>query len=120
VAGRNWDASPITFARLALAVWGVVKDEDWVLAANNRKQQVPTLWHFDKPEEHWIKSQEELGVIFYRERLQKRDFEKKSLTLDQKLGGVKLTAKEPAADLGRAPRGRKPGRRTAGQTGVRT
>lgn len=59
------------------------------------------LWHFEKPEEKWLKSQELLGVIFYRERLQKSAFAKKALTLDAKLGGVKLTAKEPAADLGK-------------------
>src|SRR5262245_54378519 len=59
------------------------------------------LWHFDKPEDDWIKSQEYLGILFYRERLQKGDFAKKALTLDPALGGVKLTAKESAVDVGK-------------------
>src|SRR4029450_1021223 len=40
------------FSRLALEVWEVIKDEDWVLAANNLKQQVRKLWDFDKPYRH--------------------------------------------------------------------
>ena len=48
----NWDASPITFSRLALEVWDVIKDEDWVLTANTLKQQVRKLWDFDKPYRH--------------------------------------------------------------------
>jgi hypothetical protein len=59
------------------------------------------LWHFARPEETWIKDQEELGIILYRERLQKKDFDRKSLTLDPALGGVRLTEKQPRADLGR-------------------
>ena len=39
-ARANWDASPITFARLALEIWEAIRHEDWVLAANNLKQQV--------------------------------------------------------------------------------
>jgi hypothetical protein len=53
------------------------------------------LWHFQKPDETWLKDPEELGVGFYRERLQKADFEKKSLTLDPALGGIKLSKKTP-------------------------
>ena len=59
------------------------------------------LWHFERPDDTWIKDQEELGVILYRERLQKKDFEKKSLTLDPALGGVRLTEKQRQVDLGR-------------------
>jgi hypothetical protein len=59
------------------------------------------LWHFERPDDTWIKDQEELGVILYRERLQKKDFEKKSLTLDPALGGVRLTGKHWQVDLGR-------------------
>jgi acetolactate synthase-1/2/3 large subunit len=51
-AKKDWDASPITFARLALEVWDVIKDEDWVLAANELKHQVRKLWDFDKPYRH--------------------------------------------------------------------
>jgi acetolactate synthase I/II/III large subunit len=51
-ARRNWDATPITFSRLALEIWDVIKHEDWVLAANNLKQQVRKLWDFDRPYRH--------------------------------------------------------------------
>src|SRR5262249_19651000 len=51
-ARRNWDASPITFSRLALEIWGGIKHEDWVLAAHNLKQQVRKLWDFDRPYRH--------------------------------------------------------------------
>ena len=51
-ARNNWDASPITFARLALEVWDVIKTEDWVLTANDLKHQVRKLWDFDKPYRH--------------------------------------------------------------------
>ncbi len=59
------------------------------------------LWHFDKPEEDWIKSQEYLAILFYRERLQKTVFDKKSLTLDPALGGIALSAKTKTVDLGK-------------------
>ena len=51
-AKKNWDASPITFQRLALEVWEVIKDEDWVLTANDLKHEVRKLWDFDKPYRH--------------------------------------------------------------------
>ena len=51
-AKKDWDASPITFPRLALEVWDVIKDEDWVLTANELKHQVRKLWDFDKPYRH--------------------------------------------------------------------
>ena len=51
-ARQNWDASPITFARLSLEIWEVIKNEDWVLTANSLKQQVRKLWDFDKPYRH--------------------------------------------------------------------
>jgi len=51
-AHENWDASPITFSRLALEVWEAIKTEDWVLTANNLKQQVRKLWDFDRPYRH--------------------------------------------------------------------
>src|SRR5262249_16065068 len=59
------------------------------------------LWHFEKPEEIWVKDQEDLFLTMYRQRLQKSDFEKKILALDPALGGVRLTAKDPAADVGK-------------------
>jgi acetolactate synthase-1/2/3 large subunit len=51
-ARQNWDASPITFGRLALEIWEVIKDEDWVLTANDLKRQVRKLWNFDRPYRH--------------------------------------------------------------------
>jgi len=51
-ARSDWDASPITFSRLALEIWEVIKAEDWVLSANNLKQQVRKLWDFDRPYRH--------------------------------------------------------------------
>jgi hypothetical protein len=59
------------------------------------------LWHFDKPEEDWIKSQEYLAIGFYRERLQKTEFAKKNLTLDPELGGFTLSKKERNVDIGK-------------------
>jgi len=26
---KDWDTSPLTFSRLAMEVWDVIKDEDW-------------------------------------------------------------------------------------------
>src|SRR5262249_34691532 len=58
------------------------------------------LWHFEKPDETWVKVQDELFLVLYRERLQKKDFEKKSLTLDGALGGLKVTKEKPTLDVG--------------------
>ena len=49
---KNWDASPITFGRLAHEVWDVIKNEDWVLTANDLKKQIRKVWDFDKPYRH--------------------------------------------------------------------
>ena len=51
-AKKNWDASPITFQRLAMEVWDVIKDEDWVLTANQLKHEVRKIWDVDKPYRH--------------------------------------------------------------------
>jgi len=58
-------------------------------------------WKFEKPEDDWIKSQDELGLILYRERLHKDVFAKKSLTLDRSLGGVELTKDRTSVDVGK-------------------
>jgi hypothetical protein len=58
------------------------------------------LWHFERPEETWVKEQDELFLVLHRERIQKADFDKKSLTLDPALGGLQPKAKQPAVDLG--------------------
>jgi hypothetical protein len=58
------------------------------------------LWHFEKPDDDWVKDQDELFIVFYRERLQKKVFDKKALTFDSLLGGHKLTAKKTTVSLG--------------------
>ena len=59
------------------------------------------LWHFERPEQTWFKVQDELFQVLYRERLQKAAFDKKTLTLDAALGGLKLTDKRPSVDVGK-------------------
>ena len=59
------------------------------------------LWHFERPEETWTKVQDELFIILYRERIPKEAYEKKCVTFDPGLGGIRLSADRPRADLGR-------------------
>jgi len=59
------------------------------------------LWHFERPDETWVKTQDELFTVFYRERLQKSVYDKKSITLDPALGGLKPTKEQPTVNLGR-------------------
>ncbi len=47
-AREDWDASPITVPRLSHEIYDVIKDHDWVLTANNLKNQVRKQWDFDK------------------------------------------------------------------------
>ena len=47
-AREGWDLSPMSTPRLAHEVWEVIKDHDWVLTANNLKNQVRKQWDFDK------------------------------------------------------------------------
>ena len=58
------------------------------------------LWHFERPEETWLKVQDELFIVLYRERIQESDYKKKSLTFDASLGGIMLTDDQPKKDLG--------------------
>jgi acetolactate synthase-1/2/3 large subunit len=51
-ARKDWDAAPMTTGRLAMEVWDVIKDEDWVLTANTLKHGVRKLWDFDKAYRH--------------------------------------------------------------------
>jgi acetolactate synthase-1/2/3 large subunit len=51
-AKKDWDSKPTTTSRLALEVWDVIKDHDWVLTANTLKNNVRKLWDFDKPYRH--------------------------------------------------------------------
>jgi acetolactate synthase-1/2/3 large subunit len=51
-AKTDWDASPITLARLASEVWEAIKSEDWVLTAGTLEGWTRKLWDFDKPYRH--------------------------------------------------------------------
>ncbi len=60
------------------------------------------VWQFEKLDETWIKDRSgDLFLVLHRERLQKADFEKKSLTLDPTLGGIAVTEKQPNVELGK-------------------
>jgi hypothetical protein len=59
------------------------------------------LWHFERPDDTWIKVQDELFLVLYRERIAKEAYEKKSLTLDPALGGLKPTAANRVVDAGK-------------------
>ena len=72
------------------------------------------LWHFERPDETWVKVQDELFIILYRERLMKADFDAKSVTFDPALGGVAVGPGK-RADVGRVtPPDPKPGVRLKG------
>ncbi len=58
------------------------------------------LWHFERPEETWVKIQDEWTVL-YRERIQQSAYEKKAIVLDPALGGLRPTAETPRIDLGK-------------------
>jgi acetolactate synthase I/II/III large subunit len=51
-ARQDWDGVPITLPRLASELWGVIKNEDWVLTANTLQDWAYKLWDFDKPYRH--------------------------------------------------------------------
>jgi hypothetical protein len=61
------------------------------------------VWFFAREEldDPWVKEQDTLFVIHYRERLPKADYDKKSITLDPKLGGLKPTPKDAKIDVGK-------------------
>jgi hypothetical protein len=68
------------------------------------------LWHFEKPDDTWIKVQDELAIVLYRQRLQKSEFAKKALTLDPALGGIEVSDKQPSVDVGKVELpGKEPG-----------
>jgi len=52
VASQDWDANPMTTARLAHEIWQVIKNEDWVLTANTLNSWARRLWSFTRPEQH--------------------------------------------------------------------
>jgi thiamine pyrophosphate-dependent acetolactate synthase large subunit-like protein len=51
-AQKDWDAAPMTDPRLASEVWAVIKNEDWVLTANNMRDWTRRLWNWDRPERY--------------------------------------------------------------------
>ena len=51
-AKMDWDASPLTAARLASEIWDAIKDEDWVLTANTLEDWTLRLWDIDSPKRH--------------------------------------------------------------------
>ena len=61
------------------------------------------VWFYEREEldDPWVKEQDTLFIIHYRERLQKADFDKKAITLDPKLGGLRPTAGDAKIDLGK-------------------
>lgn len=46
---EDWDASPLTPARLASEVWDAIGAEDWVLTANELEGWAPRLWNIASP-----------------------------------------------------------------------
>jgi len=59
------------------------------------------LWHFERPEETWLKVQDEMFIVLYRERIQRSEYDKKGVTFDPQLGGLEVTAEKPKIDLGK-------------------
>jgi len=57
------------------------------------------LWHFERPEDTWLKVQDELFIVLHRERINKTEYDKKSLTFDPALGGIPLSKQQPRFDL---------------------
>ena len=50
-AGRGWDASPISTARIYAELWPLIADEDWILASpsNFSGGHHTQLWDHNKP-----------------------------------------------------------------------
>ena len=59
------------------------------------------LWHYERPEETWYKTQDELSLVLYRERIPRSAYDKKSIVLDPALGGLRLSVEQPTMDLGK-------------------
>lgn len=58
------------------------------------------LWRFERPEETWVKVQDELFLVLYRQRIPAAEYQKKSVTFDPALGGLSPTVETPALDVG--------------------
>ena len=48
------------------------------------------LWHFERPEETWLKRTDELFTVLYRQRMQKSRYVQKAVTFDGSLGGISV------------------------------
>lgn len=48
-AKKDWNAAPMTTARLASEVWECIKDEDWVLASTDLHGWPHKIWDFNEP-----------------------------------------------------------------------
>lgn len=59
------------------------------------------LWHFERPDETWLKVQDEMFIVLYRERIQASEYEAKSITFDPALGGIELADANAKADIGK-------------------
>lgn len=59
------------------------------------------LWHFERPEETWLKRRDELFTVLYRERMPRVRYVQRSVTFDAALGGIEISSKRPRVDLGR-------------------
>ncbi|MBI2185353.1 MAG: thiamine pyrophosphate-binding protein [Thaumarchaeota archaeon] len=49
---KNWDASPLSPARLAYEIWQVISKEDWVLAVGTMAGWARKLWVWNKPQHY--------------------------------------------------------------------
>jgi hypothetical protein len=59
------------------------------------------LWHYQRPEDHWLKVQDELFIIFYRERMPSIDlYNRKAIVFDPQLGGLRPEADTPMVQVG--------------------
>lgn len=57
------------------------------------------LWHFERPEETWVKVQHEMFIVLYRERIPGSEYDSKSITFDSDLGNLISTIETPDLDL---------------------
>ncbi|MGH2378071.1 MAG: thiamine pyrophosphate-binding protein [Candidatus Limnocylindria bacterium] len=51
-ARMDWDAAPMTAARLASEIWGVIDGEDYVLTAATLEDWALRLWDMERPDRH--------------------------------------------------------------------
>jgi hypothetical protein len=58
------------------------------------------LWRFERPEDTWVKVQEELFTTLYWERLPGSVFAEKNITFDARLGGLRPTTEANRIELG--------------------